>query len=254
MNRKIVVLNLALLALAVALAWQIRERWREAQARERAIFVNAAHAKAVLAPPALTPPRPVPAVEYIDVAQKMLFSKDRNPNVVIEPPAPKPKPPLPALPAYFGQMAIGPPVVLLSANGGDQKSYKVGDKLGPFEIAGFTSETITFVWNDEKIERKLEDLRPKDSAATPAPVARGAASSGPALTASSSIKSIGGAPDAAPDSKSDGNGVMGVNAGSGFYTCKAGDTTPAGTVVNGYKKVVVKGFMGGEVCHWEQAK
>jgi hypothetical protein len=44
-----------------------------------------------------------------------------------------------------------------------------------------------------------------------------------------------------------------VDMGANLYGCKTGDTTPNGTVVNGYKKVVVRGLMG-ESCHWEQVK
>ncbi len=246
MNRRVMALDLALVALAAALAWQIRGRWIEGEERERAMFTAAARRMAVLPPPALAAPTPVTAAEYIEVAQKMLFSKDRNPNVIIEPPAPKPKPPLPPLPEYYGQMHIADPVVLLAEPAGAQKSYRVGEKVGPFEIEGFTTETITFLWNGENIERRLEDLRPKQSTRQPAAAAR------PAARASS-----GGAPlvtqlsAASADNKADDKNPIGVDIGGGYAACKAGDTSPNGTVLNGYKKVVTRGLMG-ESCEWQK--
>ncbi len=250
MNRKALLLDLALLALAAVLAWQIRVRWLEGQARERAIFTSAAGRirVTVFQPPPLTPPKQVIAGEYIDVAQKMLFAKDRNPNVPIEPPpAPKPRPPIPPMPAYFGQMTFGEPVVLLSSNGGAQKSYHVGDKIGPFQVAAFDREKIVLSWDGETLERKLEDLMPKDAAppVQSAPAARATTSAPPS---GSSVRSISS--EASPTADT---GPFGVDVGGGFRACTPGDTTAPGTQLNGYKKVVSRGMFG-EVCRWEQVK
>lgn len=163
MSRKLIALNLALIALAGAMVWLLRVHWLETEAHERAIFERAARARAVLPLPPDVSPRPVAAVDYLDVAQKTLFSKDRNPIVVIEPPPPKPEPPMPALPSYHGQMAIGDPVVFLSTNeNAVQKSYRAGEKIGPFEVVSFDREKITFDWNGKTVERKVQDLAPKE--------------------------------------------------------------------------------------------
>ena len=136
MTRKWILLNLLLIALAASLVYLLRQHYREAQAHERAIFERAAQAKAVPPPPPLTPPAPVTAMQYFDVAQRNLFSSDRNPNVIIPPPPPPPaEKPMPALPAYFGQIGIGEPTVLLKPGPNDpQKRYHVGEKIGPFEV------------------------------------------------------------------------------------------------------------------------
>jgi len=245
MNRKVILLNLVLAALAVALGWTLRQRWLEGQARERAIFVNAARKMALLPPPPLVTPKTVAPAEYLDVAQKMLFSKDRNPNVIIEPEKPKPEPPMPALPAYYGQMTLFDPVVFLALGGASQKSYHPGDKVGAFELVTFDREKITLAWNGKTVERKLQELTPKEPVPQPAqPVA---AQSAPPATPQ--VKSIGAG---SSDSNAD-KGPMGVDMGANLYGCKAGDTAPNGTVTNGYKKVVVRGLMG-DSCHWEQAK
>ncbi len=46
---------------------------------------------------------------------------------------------------------------------------------------------------------------------------------------------------------------IGADWGSGFRACVAGDTSPAGTILDGYKKVISHTMMG-QNCHWEQVK
>ena len=241
MNRRLILLNLALVALGGSLGWLLRERWLEARAHERAIFEQAAHARIVLAPPQIAPLKPVTGAEYIDVAQKDLFAKDRNPNVIIDaPPPPPPPPPMPALPSYFGQMRIGEPVILLTpAANAVQKSYHVGDKVGPFEIVSFDYEKIALKWNDKTIERPLAELTPKEA---PPELARAAAVQPAPPRAQPRI--LGAAESEKPDSQ------IGVDMGAGFHGCVTGDASPSGTIVNGYKKVISAGLMG-QSCHWE---
>ena len=164
MNRRLVLLNLALLALAGALVWTLRTHWLAAKTRERAVLQRKVAAKAVMPPPALPAVIIVAPAEYIDVAGKMLFSKDRNPIVVIEPPKPAPEPVMPALPSYHGQMAIGEPVVFLSmtANAA-QRSYHAGEQVGDFKLVSFDDSRIAFEWKGKNVERKLEELRPKET-------------------------------------------------------------------------------------------
>ena len=165
MNRRLILLNLALLALAGALVWALRANWIQAKARERAVLQRKVAAKAVLAPPPLPTVKTVAPAEYIDVAGKMLFSKDRNPTVVVEPPKPVPEPVMPALPNYHGQMAIGEPVILLSTSANAaQHSYHAGDQIGDFKLVSFDENRVAFEWKGKNVERKLEELRPKETA------------------------------------------------------------------------------------------
>src|SRR5262249_47742245 len=161
--------------------------------------------------------------EYNDVAQKMLFAKDRNPNVVIAPPPPPPPPPpMPALPTYFGQMAIGEPVVLLAAApNGEQKSYRAGEDVGKFKLLAFNQETITFEWDGKEVVRKFAELAPKESSATQ-PAAAAPASAPP--QASGTKTSIIEA--AAPPQQSTKPPTLGTDVGAGFRGCVAGDNSP----------------------------
>jgi len=246
MNRKLILLNLVLLAIAGWLGWLLHARWLEAEAQERAIFQQAARAKALLPPPPLQPPRVVLSAEYIDVAQKTLFAKDRNPNVVIETPPPKPEPPMPALPFYFGQMTFGDPIVLMSVtSNGEQKSYHTGDKIGPFQLVTFDREKITLEWNGKTVERKLAELAPKE----PTPAQQQAAGvRGSTPPPAPTVKALASSP--VVDDKQPQIGID-VGGGSGLRACIKGDNSPNGTELNGYRKVVNQGLMG-EACFWEK--
>jgi hypothetical protein len=238
MNRKILALNLGLLVLLGTLAWMLRVHWREARARELATLSRPARGKAQLPPPLPAPPQPAVPADYLDVAQKTLFSKDRNPNVIIETaPAPPPKPeePPPPRPAYYGQMELGEPVAFLGVEKAGQKGFHVGDKVGPFKLVAFNGETITFEWKDKTLEYPLAELKPKDSV-IPQPA--------PAAAARPASPVIGITDDKTP--------VLGIQNGE-TRACVAGDNSPSGTVKDGFRKKVVSGPFGPS-CQWELAK
>ena len=238
MNRRIVLLNLALLALAGSLIWLLRTHWSDARSRETKVLTQRVPAKSVLAPPPPPPVRPVAPSEYLDVAQKMLFSKDRNPTVVIEVPPAKPEPPMPALPKYHGQMAIGEPVVFLSIANQPERGYHAGEEIGDFRIANFDLDKIAFEWRGKTVERNVADLAPKEE--PPPPPTRAGT---PAATPITPLAS-----PAVPGTKTDP--ALGDDMGGGFRTCVPGDSSPVGTVLAGYKKVVSQ-TMFGQNCRWE---
>lgn len=253
MNRKWILLNLALLALAAWLGWTLRQHWIAGEARQRAIFDQLVRARPVIPPPPIATPPTVMATQYLDVASRMLFASDRNPNVIITaPPPPPPPPPMPALPSYFGQMGFGKPTVLLASVNTPQKGYHAGDKIGPFEIVSFDREKITFKWNDQSVVRKIDELKPTEGAmeiaATQAQaVVQVTPGSQPSVPiAAKALGSSGNLGSDHNDSK-----VGDTISGTEFKTCVPGDTSPAGTVVGGYRKVVNQTLMG-KGCMWEQ--
>ena len=247
MNRKLILLNVALLALLGSLAWLIRERWREERARELSVLQQIAPIRQVLPPPSRPGSKPLTANDYIVVAQNMLFSKDRNSTVAIDPPPPpKPEPPMPALPAYHGIMAMfGDPVVFFSLGNGGQKKYHAGDSVGPFKIVSFDKEKLVFEWNGKIVERKPEELLAKVEA-PPAVQSNQIPNQNQAPQPTASPNVIMPSSAAAPvDPK------LGKDAG-GVRTCVPGDASPPGTILDGYKKVVTR-TMFGETCRWEPA-
>ncbi len=187
--------------------------------------------------------RPV-AAEYLDVAQRTLFTKDRNPNVIVEPlPAPPPPPPVPPLPVYRGQMSIGDqPVVFLATGPADEKGYRKGDTAGKFKVVAFDRDNITLEWDGRILEHKLTDLVNHDAVQ---PVQQYAAA---VPTAPPPVTNLGGATAKNLGSSND-NPALGVDMG-GPRACVAGDNSPAGTMLSGYRKVITQGLMG-QSCHWE---
>ena len=243
MNRKILALNLALLALLGALGWMLRARWQEARAQHLATLAKAARKSAQLPPPSPAPPEAVVPANYLEVAQKTLFSKDRNPNVIIEvapppPPPPPPEPP-PVRPEYFGQMGLGEPTAFLGFQNGVQKGFRAGDIVGPFKLVAFDRKTITFEWNGKKLEYPLAELKPKE----PPPMAVQQPATRPAGAPPASAL-VGMSQDTGP--------VVGTQNGE-LRACVPTDKSPSGTVKDGYKKSIISGPFGA-VCTWEPIK
>ena len=77
------------------MGWVLRANWLEAQARERAVLQRKSRPRQYSLRPICPRVKAAAPAEYIDVASKMLFSKDRNPTVVVEPPKPAPEPVMP---------------------------------------------------------------------------------------------------------------------------------------------------------------
>ena len=249
MKRKVLWVNLILIALAAVLAWRLRETFIGDRYGERVVLEAPARVRAILAPPP-PPPFAIPsAAQYIDIAQKTLFSRDRNPNVVVEPPPPPPKKEMPPLPRFYGVMSMfGDSAILLSAGREGQKLYRNGDPVGPFKLIDFDNQKVTFDWDGEKVERSFTDLAPtdKDAGQAQAPAQQPA----PAAAAPRSVSSLSSPAAAAPDEK---ESSMGVDIGGGFRACNMNDSQPAGAVVGNFKKVVTQ-TMAGPSCHWEPIK
>ena len=259
-NRKVLLLNLALLGLIGLLVWQLRMRRQTAEGHERAVLLKDGQGRALLAPPSPAPVPPVAPAEYIESVQKMLFSKDRNPNVIVDPPPPPapvkpapPPPPMPPLPRYYGQFHFGgPPVVILSsATDNDQKHYEVGDKIGDFKVLAFDQETITLDWDGKQVVRDLADLSPK-GAQQPGNSSRrirATAHSSPRRSAPVTVV-IGGRTIRQQRLRRPSETTW--EEASTLARIRT-MTSPSGTVVDGYRKVINQGLMG-KSCRWEKVQ
>ncbi len=236
MKKKLVLLDLVLLALVVVLGERVRQRWLEARKRDAAVFGQPL--KQLPPPPysTLAPVPPMTAAAYNEVAQQMLFSADRNPTVIVEvaPPAPMPK-----LPAYYGLINLGAgPFAIMSAKPGDEhKHVRFGENIGEFKLVSVGREQIVLEWRGEKVVRKVAELvdRTEEASAPPPP-----APAAPKPTAASTI---------APEKKRG----PGIDVGASHRACQPGDTSPAGTVTDGYRKVE-RDSPFGKVCQWELVK
>lgn len=243
MRGRLLLLNLLLLAGCVAAGWRLNTLHEERLRRQQQ-FLNERVSPAPAPPLSLPAPQPqVSAANYLPVAQHLLFSKDRNPDVVIEVSAPKPVPPLPR---YYGLMSFGDdPRVILAPQGKPQKSYVAGETVGDFKLAAIESDGLVFQWEDRTIRARFDELREKIEAPS-APAGPRGAQPAPAAPSQprnvSSLAVIGGA----GDSKGPGG-----EAGAPTRPCQPGDNSPAGTVSDGYRKVLQKTPFGAS-CYWEK--
>lgn len=234
-------LNLVLLAVISGAVWRLRVEWLAAQAREQALLKRGV--KPAPAPPYSPLPKaePVLPANFADIAQKMLFSRDRNPTVVVEtapPPPPKPMPPLPVLRGVMN-LGDGPTAIMSEKKGAEPRDFRPGQQVGEFKLVAINNQEIVLNWDGKEVRKKVDDLidHSVEESATSASQARSAA---PAAAS---------AQPAAPLVQSG----PGVEMGKGLRACVKGDTAPAGTVVDGLKKVVSESPFG-QVCRWEAVK
>ncbi len=245
MKRKLIWLNIALAGLIVAAGYKVRDEWSEEQRREQAVranLVRPAPVKPVVVPPA---PAPVTAGTYSDIANKMLFSQQRNPTVVVEVPAPPPPKPMPALPFLHGVMGLPSGMLALLSAKPDSRSVgvHVGEKIGEFELAALSQDEISFHWEDKTVTKSVSEMiyhTQEKAAAQPQQVA--AVGAPPAAAA----------PKPSTPEKAKPAGEVPGLAG-GIKNCTPGDTSPAGTEADGYRKVL-KPTPFGNSCFWEPAK
>lgn len=237
MSRKLVLLDLLLLGLAVLLGWRTWQIHLEGERRLVELRQQAAPkpSQETKPKPAPVEPAPVRAADYLDIASRFLFSPDRNPVVVVKVEA-KPMPPLPVAHGVV-DLGGGPRVILSEKEGGTQRAYRVGDRIGEFRIAKISRQQIAFEWNGQLIQRKLEELVAKTAEVEQAPAAP--ASPPPAQPAQATVQATAVRP-----------GPSSIDLGGGIKACQPGDTSPPGTVVNGYRKVVTQTPFGA-ACRWE---
>src|SRR5262245_49416601 len=101
MKQKLLLLDIALVAIVTAAGFQIRAQGKQNKAREQAKLHVALKPVPVQPPPAIPKQPDVVPVNYFKIAEKMLFDPSRN-SVVAPPPPPPPPPPrpMPPLPVY----------------------------------------------------------------------------------------------------------------------------------------------------------
>ena len=240
MKRKLLLANLALLAFATAGAVHLRREWVEAHASEQAVLEKRIQPVPPPRMPAPAATEPVKAAGYNDIAQKMLFSKDRNPVVVVEPP-PAPKVvPMPALPLFHGVVNLGDgPMAIMSVGPkGPHRDYQPGDKVGEFTLVAVNNEELVLEWQGQTITKKVDEILDRGTTAPPAP--------GP-VAAASAAAAAPPRPVAPAPAEPGGDLTRGVRA------CQAGDSSPAGTVADGMVKVI-RSTPFGPKCFWESAK
>jgi hypothetical protein len=241
LKHRLLFLNLILVGITAAGGWRLREEWLHYQQRTNAVLQHKVKPPVVPAAVPLPPAAPFVSVTYSDVAQKDLFAKDRNPNVVVEPVAVKPKPPWPPNPVLYGVMGLpsGMTAMLAEKKDAPTRGIKVGEMVGQLKLVGLNTRTLTFEFDGERKEQKVEDLVYRG-----APDAAGAAASAPPSANPANVAAAQAARNSPPPPPKPG-----VEIGAQMKACNPADTSPAGTVVDGYKKVLEQTPFG-PACRW----
>ncbi len=255
-----VIAALALIVAATAVAWHGRIVWRKAEAKRQSL--HAPVKPAPIAPvPAEVKPETPQAVKYADVANKNLFSKDRNPTVVIEPPKPAEVKKMPSLPVLYGVLGLpsGTRAIMAEKRGDPSRPVRAGDTVGEFKIVSLDTSHVTFDWDGQQISKPVDDLIDRSAAVqtavsspgvpAPPPLPAPQAASGGLQPVTSN--SSGSSASSNVTSKALGKEVGA--AGASVRGCVAGDNSPAGTIVDGYRKQIVSTPFGNQ-CSWIPAK
>ena len=130
------------------------------------------------------------------------------------------------------------PLVMMSEKpGARQRGIRPGEKIGDFKLVSVDSEQLVLAFEDRTVTKKLDDL-----------IDRGAESGSPGGAPAPAAASAGAA--AAP---AVGKAEPGAKLSEGLTTCNSNDSSPAGTVVNGMRKVVRQTPFG-NTCFWEAVK
>ncbi|MBM3783728.1 MAG: hypothetical protein FJW30_05165 [Acidobacteria bacterium] len=236
---RLFLINVLLLAgiAAAALKWMdLRD-----ETAKREALVSQSAPKLPEAKPAASVPMPekTVAANYLDIAARLLFSRDRNPTVVVAPPPVKQ---MPALPLTYGVLMLAdPPIIMMAAKKGDaQKGFRPGDQVGDFKIVTFDNRNITLEWDGKRVLRTVGELADRDPATQQVHQQNIPATEAPKAVVQTvqTVMTASG---------------PGVDTGGGIRACNANDSTPAGAVQDGYRKIVSETPFG-KVCRWEKIK
>jgi hypothetical protein len=239
------ILLLAGIAMATLKLFELRD---ETAKREELVHSSAPTLPKAKGTTAVVPPERTVAANYLDIAARLLFSKDRNPTVIIAPPPVKTVPAFPL--AYGVLMMADPPIIMMAAKKGDpQKGYRAGDPIGDYKIVSFDNRTITFEWDGQKFTKNVQELVDRD-AQSAALINRQNVQNIPEPTAAAPAASK---PQVLSDTGSSQQGTPGVDTGGGIRACAPGDTAAPGTMSDGYRKIVSETPFG-KVCRWEKVK
>jgi hypothetical protein len=237
LTRKLLLLNLILLAAAAWAVVQLRAQYQAASRRDAAMLGQ----KLKPAPPPPYTPLlqvpPVVATAYSDIAQKMLFDKSRNPVVVVEPPPSPPPKIMPPLPVLHGMMNIGDGIigVFSEKENTPDRDLRPGETIGQFKLVSVNPQEVVLEWDGVRISKRPDELE-RRKIADNGPAGAVAA---PAASPVTTVINVAPAP--------------GADVGAGLRACTPGDKAPAGTVVDGYRKVESDTPFG-KACRWEPAK
>lgn len=186
--------------------------------------------------PAPVDPAATRASDYMPVVSRLLFSADRNADIVVETAAPEVVS-RPALPQLSGLIDFGdgPSALMTAASERTPSWVSVGEKIGDFIFEGVEGEAIKLSWNNEQFTAT------KDQLSKPAQAPARTTRSTPPRNTRNTRGNRGAQAAAAAAVPGDLAGVgqdsrIGPALGEGRFRVLPGDDSPEGTEHNGFVK------------------
>lgn len=245
MTRRLLLLNALLAGMFILGAAELYRQVVEADGRYARLeaFTDPKQPPKFPAPADPTPARPA---DFMPVVDRLLFSADRNAEVVVETAevVVDPRPPLPQLSGLvdFG----GGPSALMTADSAKAPVWlAVGDKIGEFVYEGVEGENIKLKWKEESFTATKEQLS-RAPEPTRRPAARASAIRNP--RAPQAAKAAAAPADLAGVGQ---DNRIGPEIGPGRYATVRGDDSPEGTEHNGLVKKTRKTPFG-STSWWEK--
>jgi hypothetical protein len=248
MTRRLLLLNALLTGMFILGAAELYLQVVEADGRyaRLEVFTDPKQPPAFPAPADPSPTRPA---DFMPVVDRLLFSADRNAEVVVET-AEVEVDRRPALPQLAGLVDFGGgPTALMTADAAKPPVWlAIGDKVGDFVFEGLEGEDIKLKWKEEsftatreQLSRALEPAR-RPAGGRSANVGRTRPPQGPRAAAAAKPADLAGV---GKDNR------IGPEIGPGRYAVVRGDDSPEGTEHNGLVKKVRKTPFGSSAW-WEK--
>ena len=231
---------LGLVAVNAALGWYLFRQWRYDKSRTQWIYGKVAATEGSV--PASPPARKLVDQNFSDIVPRNLFRPDRSNES-----APAAAAKMPELPLLYGTMNLGNGSFALMAPGDQSSALSKrvfpGDEVGGYKVVSIAASQVVVEWGEKKVNidvtesaRRVPRVIEKTQAT---PTTQPAAPTSTA-TSSSRVTTAG----LASGNARGGPNRAGYNAPPG-----APEDAPAGTVINGKKKVV-EGMFGIEKVYW----
>jgi hypothetical protein len=196
--------------------------------------------------PSPADPTPTRAGNFMPIVDRLLFSADRNADIIIETVETEVAS-RPGLPHLAGLVDFGDgPSALMTADAGEPATWiSVGGKIGAFVFEGVDGEEVKLSWNEEQFTVTKEQLNETPVAVRKPPVRPPPGPRGGRPTAATAANAAGDLAGVGQNSR------IGPEMSPGVYRVVPGDDSPAGTEHEGFiKKTRSTPF--GATAWWEK--
>jgi len=238
MKKSYILVSLLLLSSAALLSYELRRQWNAYRSTHNIALLNPGRGASDFSPKAGSSPGLVP--NYATIVDNHLFSADRTNVIPPEASAEASKAAIPK-PILMGTLQLDKDEFALMVSdtqrdNTDYKRLKVGESLDGYTLVKILDQKVMMQAEGKDVEVRLNE--PSKMVAREIP---SAASKTPASTGQ--VTSVGSGPPAAPSARNEAVASQAVPKGA----------IPAGTVVNGRRKILVPSPFG-MMESWEEVK